>query len=75
MPLQNRENVDLVQEFGSDQGFWKTFADGVEEIETTCKDYLQVRQEGSRGAEHIATDEADLQDIEALQQSMTRKPE
>jgi hypothetical protein len=27
------KNIDLVQEFGSDQGFWKAFADGVEEIQ------------------------------------------
>jgi hypothetical protein len=26
-------NTDLVQEFGSDKGFWKAFAHGVEEIE------------------------------------------
>jgi hypothetical protein len=31
--LGNMKNIDLVQEFGSDQGFWKAFADGVEEIE------------------------------------------
>ncbi|MEN8170869.1 MAG: arginine N-succinyltransferase [Pseudomonadota bacterium] len=31
--LGNVKNIDLVQEFGSDQGFWKAFADGVEEIE------------------------------------------
>jgi len=27
------KNVDLIQEFGQDQGFWKAFADGVEVIE------------------------------------------
>ena len=27
------KNVDLIQEFGQDQGFWKAFADGVEAIE------------------------------------------
>ncbi|MFO8089970.1 MAG: hypothetical protein R6U13_09065 [Desulfatiglandaceae bacterium] len=30
--LGNLKNVDLVREFGSDQGFWKRFADGVEDI-------------------------------------------
>lgn len=27
------KNVDLVKEFGADEGFWKSFADGVENIE------------------------------------------
>lgn len=31
--LGNMKNIDLVQEFGSDKGFWKAFADGVEMIE------------------------------------------
>lgn len=31
--LGNLKNVDLVQQFGSDQGFWKAFAAGVEFIE------------------------------------------
>ena len=30
--LGNLKNVDLVREFGADQGFWKSFADGVEYI-------------------------------------------
>lgn len=30
--LGNLKNVDLVQEFGGDEGFWKSFADGVENI-------------------------------------------
>ena len=30
--LGNLKNVDLVQEFDGEQGFWKTFADGVEYI-------------------------------------------
>ena len=30
--LGNLKNVDLVQEFGGDQGFWKSFADGVEQV-------------------------------------------
>ena len=34
VPLPNAwlgglKNIDLVREFGSDQGFWKAFADGV----------------------------------------------
>lgn len=31
--LGNLKNVDLVREFGNERGFWKAFADGVEEIE------------------------------------------
>jgi len=30
--LGNLKNVDIVREFGDDQGFWKNFADGVEDI-------------------------------------------
>lgn len=30
--LGNLKNVDIVREFGDDQGFWKSFADGVEDI-------------------------------------------
>ena len=30
--LGNLKNIDLVQEFGGDKGFWKAFADGVEYI-------------------------------------------
>lgn len=30
--LGNMKNVDLVQEFGDAEGFWKAFADGVEHI-------------------------------------------
>jgi hypothetical protein len=26
------KNIDLIKEFGTDQGFWKSFADGVETI-------------------------------------------
>lgn len=33
--LGNLKNVDLVAEFGGNQGFWKTFADGVETIQVT----------------------------------------
>ena len=31
--LGNLKNVDLVREFGTDEGFWKAFAAGVELIE------------------------------------------
>lgn len=31
--LGNMKNIDLVKEFGAEKGFWKAFADGVEEIE------------------------------------------
>jgi len=30
--LGNLKNVDLVKEFGGNEGFWKSFADGVEDI-------------------------------------------
>lgn len=30
--LGNLKNVDLVNEFGGDEGFWKSFADGVDNI-------------------------------------------
>lgn len=30
--LGNVKNIDLVGEFGADQGFWKSFADGVQDI-------------------------------------------
>lgn len=33
--LGNLKNVDLVREFGGNEGFWKAFADGVELIEVT----------------------------------------
>ncbi|PLX80637.1 MAG: arginine N-succinyltransferase [Desulfuromonas sp.] len=31
--LGNIKNIDMVKEFGAEQGFWKAFADGVDEIE------------------------------------------
>ena len=31
--LGNAKNIDLIQEFGNNRGFWKAFADGVENIE------------------------------------------
>jgi len=33
--LGNMKNVDLVEEFGNQKGFWKTFADGIEEVEVS----------------------------------------
>lgn len=37
VPLPNAwlgglKNIDLVEQFGTDQGFWQAFADGVESI-------------------------------------------
>jgi len=32
--LGGLKNIDLVQEFGGDPGFWKLFSDGVESVET-----------------------------------------
>jgi len=40
--LGNIKHIDLVQEFGSDRGFWKAFADGIDEIEIT-EGQLRVR--------------------------------
>ncbi|MGH8613213.1 MAG: arginine N-succinyltransferase [Gammaproteobacteria bacterium] len=34
------KNIDLVKEFGSEQGFWKAFADGVENIRVAEGDLL-----------------------------------
>lgn len=31
--LGNMKNVDLVQQYGGDSGFWRTFADGVDKIQ------------------------------------------
>lgn len=31
--LGNMKNIDLVQEFGDQKGFWKAFADGIDEVE------------------------------------------
>ncbi|MGI9319687.1 MAG: arginine N-succinyltransferase [bacterium] len=33
--LGNIKNVDLVREFGGSEGFWKSFADGVENVEVS----------------------------------------
>ena len=40
--LGNLKNVDLVQEFGGEKGFWQAFADGVEAIEIG-EGHLRVR--------------------------------
>ena len=33
--LGNIKNVDLVQEFGDQKGFWSAFADGIDEVEVS----------------------------------------
>ncbi|MEM7193566.1 MAG: arginine N-succinyltransferase [Pseudomonadota bacterium] len=33
--LGGLKNVDLVREFGADEGFWKAFADGVDNVQVT----------------------------------------
>jgi len=40
--LGGMKNIDLVQEFGSDKGMWKTFADGVDSIRVV-EGKIQVR--------------------------------
>jgi len=40
--LGNMKNVDLVQEFGGQKGFWKAFSDGIEEVEVS-EGQLRVR--------------------------------
>jgi hypothetical protein len=40
--LGNLKNVDLVKEFGGDEGFWKSFADGIENIQVTEK-HLMIK--------------------------------
>jgi hypothetical protein len=40
--LGNMKNVDLVSEFGGQEGFWSAFADGIEEIEVR-EGQLRVR--------------------------------
>ncbi len=40
--LGNIKNVDLVQEFGDQKGFWSAFADGIEEVEVS-EGQLRVR--------------------------------
>jgi len=40
--LGNLKNVDLVTEFGGNEGFWKSFADGVENI-SVAEGQLKIR--------------------------------
>lgn len=40
--LGNIKNVDLVQEFGGEKGFWKAFSDGVDEIKVS-EERLKIR--------------------------------
>jgi hypothetical protein len=40
--LGNIKNVDLVQEFGGERGFWQAFADGVDEIKVS-EERLNIR--------------------------------
>jgi len=40
--LGGLKNIDLVKEFGADEGFWKTFSDGVDSI-SVVEGFLQIR--------------------------------
>jgi len=40
--LGGLKNIDLVSEFGADEGFWKTFSDGVESI-SVAEGFLTIR--------------------------------
>lgn len=40
--LGNMKNVDLVREFGDQKGFWKAFADGIDEVEVS-EGHLRVK--------------------------------
>ncbi|MCK5727292.1 MAG: arginine N-succinyltransferase [Thiotrichaceae bacterium] len=40
--LGDLKNVDLIKEFGADEGFWKSFAEGVEHIEVV-EGRLQIK--------------------------------
>lgn len=43
--LGNLKNVDLVQQFGSDRGFWKAFSDGVEFIQVEDGElFIQLKE-------------------------------
>lgn len=43
--LGGLKNIDLVEEFGTDSGFWKTFADGVETISVRDgKLYIKLKE-------------------------------
>jgi hypothetical protein len=36
------KNIDLIKEFGSDEGFWKTFSDGIDSV-SVVEGFLQIR--------------------------------
>jgi hypothetical protein len=36
------KNIDLISEFGTDEGFWKTFADGVDSI-SVVEGFLKIQ--------------------------------
>jgi len=36
------KNIDLIREFGTDEGFWKTFADGVDSI-SVAEGFLKIQ--------------------------------
>ncbi len=36
------KNIDLIKEFGSDEGFWKSFSDGIDSI-SVVEGLLQIR--------------------------------
>jgi len=36
------KNIDLIKEFGTDEGFWKTFADGMDSI-SVVEGFLRIR--------------------------------
>lgn len=40
--LGGLKNIDLIEEFGNDKGFWRTFADGVESI-SVAEGFLKIR--------------------------------
>lgn len=36
------KNIDLIKEFGSNEGFWKTFSDGIDSV-SVVEGFLQIR--------------------------------
>lgn len=40
--LGGMKNIDLINEFGADEGFWKSFADGVDSI-SVVEGFLKIR--------------------------------
>lgn len=40
--LGGMKNIDLIQEFGANEGFWKTFADGVDSI-SVVEGFLKIK--------------------------------